>query len=58
MGKLIRTAIIKQKQFYIYKLLKTGLFPDANALRQWTVSELRREYERYGLQQKKKRGNN
>ncbi|BDG47514.1 Fur-regulated basic protein FbpA [Parageobacillus sp. KH3-4] len=50
MGKLMRTAIIKQKQFYIYELLKTGLFPDANALQQWTIRELRHEYERHQLQ--------
>lgn len=54
MGKLMRTAIIKQKQFYIYELLKTGLFPDANALQQWTIRELRHEYERHQLQKKQR----
>ncbi|MED4904810.1 Fur-regulated basic protein FbpA [Parageobacillus thermoglucosidasius] len=50
MGKLLRTAITKQKQFYIYKLLQTGLFPDASVLQQWTVRELRHEYEQHPLQ--------
>jgi hypothetical protein len=53
MGKLMRTAIGKQKRFYIGELLKTGLFPNIAALQQWTISELRREYEHYGLQKKK-----
>lgn len=52
MGKLMRMAITKQKQFYIYKLLKTGLFSDASALQQWTISELRHEYERHKLRKK------
>lgn len=53
MGKLMRTAIGKQKRFYIGELLKTGLFPNIAALQQWTISELRRKYEHYGLQKKK-----
>ncbi|SFA40546.1 Fur-regulated basic protein A [Parageobacillus thermantarcticus] len=52
MGKFMRMAITKQKQFYIYELLKTGLFPDANTLQQWTVRELRHEYERHKLRKK------
>ncbi|KYD28879.1 MULTISPECIES: Fur-regulated basic protein FbpA [Anoxybacillaceae] len=56
MGKLMRAAITKQKRFYIDKLLQTGLFHDSAALKQWTVSELRREYEQYGIRMKK-RGN-
>jgi hypothetical protein len=53
MGKLMRTAITKQKRFYIDKLLQTGLFHDSAALQQWTVSELRREYEQYETRIKK-----
>jgi hypothetical protein len=56
MGKLMRTAITKQKRFYIDRLLQTGLFHDSAALQQWTVSELQSEYERYGMRTKK-RGN-
>jgi hypothetical protein len=56
MGKLMRTAITKQKRFYIDRLLQTGLFHDSAALQQWTVSELQSEYERYRMRLKK-RGN-
>jgi hypothetical protein len=56
MGKLMRTAITKQKRFYIDRLLQTGLFHDSATLQQWTVSELQSEYEQYGMR-KKKRGN-
>jgi hypothetical protein len=55
MGNLIRRAVFKQKQFYIYELMKTGLFLDSDSLAQWTVSELRREYEQSIAQQKEKR---
>jgi hypothetical protein len=55
MGNLIRRAVFKQKQFYIYELMKTGLFLDSDSLAQWTVSELRREYEQSIAQRKKKR---
>ncbi|WP_374719380.1 Fur-regulated basic protein FbpA [Parageobacillus toebii] len=54
MGKLMRAAITKQKRFYIDRLLQTGLFHDSAALKQWTVSELRREYEQYGIRMKKR----
>ncbi|NNU93514.1 Fur-regulated basic protein FbpA [Geobacillus sp. NFOSA3] len=52
----MRAAITKQKRFYIDKLLQTGLFHDSATLKQWTVSELRREYEQYeyGIRMKKR----
>jgi len=56
MGDLIRSALLKQKQFYIYKLMKAGLFFDSDSLHQWTVSELRHEYERSVGRRRKKRG--
>lgn len=55
MGNLMRRAILKQKQFYIYELMKTGFF-DSDSLHQWTISELRHEYERNIAFRKKKRG--
>lgn len=55
MGNLFQKAIAKQKQFYIYELIKTGMFTDMSSLTQWTVKELRHEYERNVLQRKKKK---
>ncbi|MCZ0755766.1 Fur-regulated basic protein FbpA [Anoxybacillus sp. J5B_2022] len=54
MGKLLQNALQKQKQFYIYELTKTGMF-EFDSLNRWTVTELRREYERNRTRQKKKR---
>ncbi|WP_246364166.1 Fur-regulated basic protein FbpA [Anoxybacteroides tepidamans] len=51
----MRRAILKQKQFYIYELIKTGFF-DSDSLYQWTISELRHEYERSVGRRKRKRG--
>lgn len=45
MGNLLRNALWKQKQFYIDELTKTGVF-EFDSLNRWTVTELRREYER------------
>ncbi|MCL6587454.1 MAG: Fur-regulated basic protein FbpA [Anoxybacillus sp.] len=54
MGNLLRNALWKQKQFYIDELTKTGVF-EFDSLNRWTVTELRREYERNRARQKRKR---
>jgi len=47
MGKRMRSAIQRQKQFYIQQLMQSGLVGDHERLEQWTMAELRREYERF-----------
>ncbi|WP_035099061.1 Fur-regulated basic protein FbpA [Anoxybacteroides tepidamans] len=55
MGSLIREAVLRQKQFYIGKLLRLGIFSNDTSLQQWTISELRREYERIAAYAEKRR---
>ncbi|WP_081432643.1 Fur-regulated basic protein FbpA [Geobacillus thermodenitrificans] len=47
MGKWMRSAIQRQKQFYIQQLMQSGFVNDHERLEQWTMAELRREYERF-----------
>ncbi|WPZ16893.1 Fur-regulated basic protein FbpA [Geobacillus subterraneus] len=47
MGKWMRSAVWRQKQFYIQQLMQAGLTDGRERLEQWTMAELRREYERF-----------
>ncbi|MGJ3203946.1 Fur-regulated basic protein FbpA [Geobacillus thermoleovorans] len=47
MGTWMRSAVRKKKQFYIEQLVRFGLAADRDRLEEWTMAELRREYERF-----------
>jgi hypothetical protein len=56
MGVFMRKALSKQKQFYIYELMRTGQFVNPDLLSQWTVSDLRHEYEKNKSRRKRNGG--
>ena len=47
MGTWMRSAVRKKKQFYIEQLVRFGLAADRDRLEEWTMAELRREYEQF-----------
>ncbi|MGP3561455.1 Fur-regulated basic protein FbpA [Geobacillus sp. BK01] len=47
MGTWMRNAVRKKKQFYIERLVQSGLAANREQLEGWTMAELRREYEQF-----------